>query len=56
MDFILLDRRRPDVLCMLFGKSRRDLYSLDWCAPLSCLQALGIALSSFDTCLSGSKL
>lgn len=55
-NFQLIDRRRPDVVVMIFGKSKRDMYALDWCAPLSCVQALGIALSSFDSCLSGSKL
>lgn len=54
-NFQLIDRRRPDVVVMIFGKSRRDVYSLDWCHPLSCLQAIGIALSSFDSCLAGRK-
>lgn len=54
-NFQLIDRRRPDVTVMSFGKGRRDVYALDWCAPLSCAQALGIALSSFDSCLAGGK-
>jgi hypothetical protein len=53
-NFQMIDRKRPDVVVMIFGKSQKDTYALDWCRPLSCLQALGIALSSFDSCLAVS--
>ena len=34
---------------LLFGRVEKDVFTLDYQYPLTCLQAFGIALTAFDT-------
>ena len=46
-NFQLVDSEDPAQVLMLFGKVTKNRFSLDYCAPLTLVQALCIALSAF---------
>ena len=49
----IVDPQHPDDIVLLFGKRAKTadgqttIFSLDFCRPISCLAAMGIALTSF---------
>ena len=46
-NFQLIDVNKPDETLMLFGKVTKNHFSLDYKMPLTVVQALAVALSSF---------
>jgi tubby-related protein 1 len=47
-NFILEDAARPGRCVILFGRVSKDTFALDYCAPLSAMQAFAIAMTSFS--------
>ena len=42
------DPTQPGRCLMIFGRVAKDTFALDYCAPLSAMQAFGIALTAFS--------
>ena len=47
-NFQLCDPKQPQRVVMQFGKCEENKYCMDYAAPLTLIQAFGIALSAFD--------
>jgi len=47
-NFQITESDNPQSTIMQFGRIRNDNFTMDYCYPLSAVQAFGIALSSFD--------
>lgn len=47
-NFQLVHDSDPEYICMQFGRTSDDIFTMDFRYPLSALQAFSIALSSFD--------
>jgi len=47
-NFILEDAAKPGRCVILFGRVSKDTFALDYCAPLSAMQAFAIAMTSFS--------
>ena len=42
------DPTQPGRCLMIFGRVAKDTFALDYCAPLSAMQAFGIGLTAFS--------
>ncbi|XP_049878743.1 protein king tubby 1 [Pectinophora gossypiella] len=51
-NFQIVHDSEPDYVVMQFGRVAEDIFTMDFRYPLCALQALGIALSSFDSKLA----
>lgn len=47
-NFILEDAARPGRCVVLFGRVSKDTFALDYCAPITAMQAFAIAMTSFS--------
>lgn len=47
-NFQLIHDSDPEYICMQFGRTADDIFTMDFRYPLCALQAFQIALSSFD--------